>query len=289
MKIFLLFFICMGVHFSFGKEKAEEMDSTEMDTTEAGGLSCSDCAQPVLGDNMTDICLALIKSPVCKDVPKEKQIQCNATEGSPMGDVGNYIWGCLKFTIGETLSAIWDLLKFAWAHTDSTVREETAHQASQAMDSVKLYLSTEYEKAYEEAGPPKAVRAAMAVAGSLGVLLYNSIVDKFAKDIQEWPCFNQQAKAGKVCEYILYLAGGSYGATKIVKILLDHKNAKKVEAQIANWYRLRREVKVELNANAKLADWEAKKSEAQIADWEAQIAEREARALVSGRLEAKKI
>ena len=215
----------------------DEKTAQSMDDSEAQAL-CFDIGPngcngitTLMGDGFSNICETLLQSPLCKDVPDDKKKDCSGNDSGVLQTPYNMIWGCLKYSVGEMLKAMWGLLKWVGSNmSDASAREETGDMASRAMDSVKLYLHSEYEKAYEDASfPGKSVKAAIAMGGSLAKLLYDSIANTLSEDVAEWSCLNTQGKSGKICGWLLALVPVGGGAVPLVKALSKLPAIKKLD------------------------------------------------------------
>ena len=227
----------------------DEETAQSMDDTEAQALAlCVDCGDmtALVGDDLSDLCEMLMKSPLCKDVPEDKKKDCSMNDGGIIKTPYDVIWGCLKYSIGEILKAMWGLMKWVWGNiTDTNTREETGDMAARAMESAKLYLHSEYEKAYEDSSfPGRSAKAVMATGASLTKLLYDSIVDTLSEDVAEWSCLNTQGKSGKICGWLLALSGGAAGAGPLVQALGKLPIIKHVPAKFKKWKSDRRERKI---------------------------------------------
>ena len=213
----------------------------DIDDTEAKALCIGCVSAPIMKDKSETrrrgdaVCEFLLASPLCRHVPEDKKSKCDYrdTGFSP----AHSIWGCLKYSIGDMIKGVWDMLKWIWSNlTDSEAREETSDMAGRAMDSMKLYLNAEYEKAYEEASPPaKKMKAMAGVTGSLGEFLYDSISGMLEEDINEWDCLSTQAQAGKICGWLLAAAGFTAGGGMMLPALLPRILPKLEKALPKNW------------------------------------------------------
>lgn len=95
-------------------------------------------------------------------------------------------------------------MKFAWENTVSTEARASSKEASaQFMNASKLYLHTEYQKAYAKASDPfKEVKALSSMGGSIGSLVVNKISDYVASEYEEFGCLNSKAKSTMLCGII---------------------------------------------------------------------------------------
>jgi len=71
------------------------------------------------------------------------------------------------------------------------------------MNSTKLYLHTEYQKAYSKTSIPfRATKAATAMGGKIANVLVNMITDYAKKQYQQLDCLNEEARSKHICEII---------------------------------------------------------------------------------------
>ena len=183
------------------------------------------------------VCESLIQSDVCKNVPKEKLKQCDKIDGRiSVKDAGigmkDSIWGCLKYSAGEALKAIWEAMEWVGANlTQKEAREKTGEAKDKALASVKLYLNTEYQKAHSKSSPPgRKMKAVVKVSGVISQLMFNMIADAISTDIKEWKCLNTQGKAGKVCEYLLWAVGSGYTIKQILNMAVRFKLKRRLKS-----------------------------------------------------------
>ncbi|MCY4321618.1 MAG: hypothetical protein OXC37_04375, partial [Bdellovibrionaceae bacterium] len=209
--------------------------------TEAGALCLyGSCVEP-MDENYKSICHALVNSPLCKDVKEDKLISCESNQGkflSLASNVGNSIWGCLRYSVGELLAIIWRLMKWVTGHVFEDSRQNTADMAGYATDSVKLYLHSEYEKAYKLAKEPgRKAKALGAVASSIGKMMYYSMEDLVREDVSEWSCLNAKGKSGKVCAWALTVISGGILVRSFVKKIMNQtaKQSVKTTAKLVGF------------------------------------------------------
>ena len=207
-------------------DSAEEIEnSIQAKETEAGALCLGgQCDQPSPIPNQS-VCEALVNSELCQSVPEEERKSCGKEGDAISGRTGQSIWGCLDYTVGEMIRFIWSALKWAGSNiVSSEARKKTGEATDKALASAKLYLNTEYEKAYQASAPSsipgkRASTAVMKTAGAVGKLLYDLAVDTVSSDIEEWECFNAKARGGKICRYLAGLIGAGYTGAKLFQML----------------------------------------------------------------------
>ena len=197
-------------------QKKVEDHSQPQNQTEAGALCLDNKCGLGLSSQAQNICESLINSPLCEGIDEKLKKQC-PDQDNAIVDFGQAVWGCLRYSVWEMLTAVWEIMK--WIGRYAVGDDETHQQAEKALSSVKLYLNTEYQKAHDKASPPrKSVKAAMAVSGVLAKLLYQSIEDMISQDIEQWPCLNTQGKSAKVCDYLMMLGGTGISAWQMIKL-----------------------------------------------------------------------
>lgn len=204
------------------------LDDLAKDTKTEAGLICSTAECRELSEKLglqqalpyREICQSLLKSDLCKKVPKEKLIKCDK-KTTAYRSTTDSIWGCVKYSIGEMLAAMWGIMKWAKANVvSSDERAKTKLHASKALDSTKLYLNTEYEKAYDQAKEPgRGVKATLALSAVFSKLLYDTVAKAISQDIEEWDCLSQEAQAGMVCNYMIYAVGAGYSVKQIFNMV----------------------------------------------------------------------
>ena len=162
-----------------------------------------------LDKQMVDICNVVLKSPICKDIPKEKQLNCKELSNQPK--ISAWEWeflkGCTKGVLNSIknfLRFMWEIMRWAWKNaTSSEQRSKTAQQVNEYSNSIKLYLNTEYEKAYDKTSPPfRSVKALKSMAGSLADLVIRTITDLLSQKYQEMGCLNTEAKSEMLCQFL---------------------------------------------------------------------------------------
>ena len=157
--------------------------------------------------NVRRLCqTGFIASNICESVPPEDRIDCSVREDSLD------IWGArLAWGPGGCLEGIfkapWELLKFVWGvlkwvGSKVIAPVNSGKEAAEALNSVKLYLATEYDKAYDQARPPgRALKAAKSLSGALIKTLFSKIGSYLGRTYKEFGCFNVRAKAKKICGF----------------------------------------------------------------------------------------
>ncbi len=163
-------------------------------------------------NNLTDICEAVIASPICQNVEEDKKMNCQTmTERRSLFGSAVNIWHFLRGCSEGVFSSVQALLGFIWDQTksivghisSSEVRAETYQQASEYLEGVNLYLHTEYSKAYQEASLPfRETNALMRMSMSISKQLLSRVMELISQKYQEIGCLNFEAKSKTVCQFI---------------------------------------------------------------------------------------
>ena len=114
---------------------------------------------------------------------------------------------------------IWDVMKWVWnSATDPASLGGKFENASEYIKSAKLYLLTEYEKAYAKQSPPfQTIKALRSMGGSVGKLIYNNITEALSQKYQSLGCLSSEAKSAAVCEFIGSIAVPPTGLLSVLK------------------------------------------------------------------------
>ena len=163
-----------------------------------------------LASNMQGVCEAVLASPVCSDVEEDRRLNCQTAGDHSFSSFALDFWhfakGCsggVLNSVKEFLGFIWDRMKWLWRNsTSSRARSETYDQASEYIDSINLYLHTEYDKAYSDVSPPLRKTKALARMGmSISKQLLDTVMELMSQQYQELGCLNFEAKSQVVCEF----------------------------------------------------------------------------------------
>lgn len=162
--------------------------------------------QPVV-NSLSSMCEVVIKSEICLDVPQKDLLNCNQLQSSFLSNQWDFITGCAKGvfnSVADTLNFFWEVMKFAWENSvSSKARGETIEASAEFLNSTKLYLHTEYQKAYAKASPPfKELKALSEMGATIGSLVFNKISDYVASEYEEFGCLNNEAKSAALCGVI---------------------------------------------------------------------------------------
>ena len=201
LQIFLLFFTTTIIQVSF----ATDVPQIETSTEAGFCFECKTKNKNSFSPIASTLCEMEMKEDACKKIPSEDLKDCKNLYGDikGAGDVVSLIGRC---AVGFFDSAI-DLLKFTWLALkttwDKTIHpSETYQESLEHAESVKLYLSTEYDRAYDKATFPKKVKAGLAVASSILQKIYNSVEEHIYQTYKEFKCLNTKAKSQMMCHLI---------------------------------------------------------------------------------------
>ncbi len=215
---------------------------------------CVDCVSSQLGTakgTYVKTCQLMLSVPECKDIPKEKKIDCTKSEEKLEVTSWNVITGCGGGVV-DSVVGIFNLLKSGsiWIYENAkggTILEKTGRQ----FNSLTNYFSVEFEKELkivkeEDARafntprgqqPPRGqtprgqtARAAAALAVYLSV----DLLEYAAKSIKEtdarFSCYNLKTATTKVCKLLTDL-GIPVGIFVKVRGAVAKKAAKKAAAK----------------------------------------------------------
>lgn len=156
---------------------------------------------------ISEVCNVVLSSSICKNIPEDQRLNCLTIKDNPQVDVFDFLKGCAKGvfnSIASFLDFIWEVTKwFGLNIIDSEKRSETIKQATEYTEIVKLYLHTEFQKAYDETSSPfRTVKALKLMGGSIADLILKSITDLISQKYQEFGCLNFEAKSQMICQLV---------------------------------------------------------------------------------------
>ena len=211
ISIFLLFSFFVNTAFAEKKvssnefvEKlisAGELSEHNVTTISAFNASCTEV--PLVKSttaNLQTFCDVVLSSKICKDVKKKDLLDCKKL-GEPPGNFSSTLDDCV---VGALIGGIdfflfiWDILKSIW--NGAKHPEKTYQEASEFVEFVKLYLTSEYDKAYNRGAPPSKAKAVAAVSGNIIGMLVKGIKEYAQETYQEFGCLHVEAQMEKFCE-----------------------------------------------------------------------------------------
>ena len=160
-----------------------------------------------VSNSMKQMCQVVVKDKMCESVPQKDRLNCNALNNLAVVNQWDFIVGCAKGafnSVKDTLSFFWEIMKWAWNNaTSSEARSKSSGATTEFMNSAKLFLHTEYNKAHARAKPPfQDVKAISAMGASIGKLIMGKLSDFAAQQYQQLGCMNFQAKSKYMCKIV---------------------------------------------------------------------------------------
>ena len=229
LNIFLIF-IFSNIAFSEEVVSSSELVERLKNTGELGMFDApiidvfnASCSESVtlssINTGMKAFCETVTSSEICKNVEKKDLLNCDRPDESKEFDTFDFITGCatgLFDGVKAILKFMWDVLKWVW--DKGTHPKESYQEASEVTESLKLYLSTEFDKAYDKASPPfRRTKAAGAITGKVTDMLFTAIQDFMYKEYQEFGCLNFKAQTHAMCKVAAELLVPPYMALKLLK------------------------------------------------------------------------
>ena len=171
--------------------------------------------------NMQNLCESLLSTKICQSVPSEKRMSCQELQSSPdQLDLWTYLVGCtngLLDSVESVTQFISDLVEWSWGNvTSDELRSKNIQGANEHIQVVKLYLRTEYAKAYAKQEPPfKKLKALQAMGGSLSRLVVHHLTEQLSQKVHSFPCYKKEFRSQIICKYIGEVFA-SVGSGKVV-------------------------------------------------------------------------
>lgn len=157
--------------------------------------------------NMSDICQAILEGSICKNIEEERRLNCVKVETSPPLDAWHLLSGCVQGTfsaIENFLSFVWSVMK--WISNPVKAAKdvgEATHQVGEYMNIVRLYLHTEFEKAYDQASfPGKTIQALRLMGGTIAQLILDQVTELISQKYQELDCLNLESRSKVICKFV---------------------------------------------------------------------------------------
>lgn len=167
---------------------------------------CSDQSVHIrANEGIERICEVVKSSDVCQSIPQDDRLNCDELRAGAKRNPFEFLQGC---TTGLFDSAT-EMLSFAMQALETIFHavfnpidttSETITETTEYFRSTKLYLTNEFDKAYEEASPPfRRTKAAGQMLYSISSLLINNIQQFLTNHYQEFGCLNFRARMEAVC------------------------------------------------------------------------------------------
>jgi len=149
--------------------------------------------------NLKNICEVVVKSDFCSNVPKDKLIDCSKIQNEPLVSKWEFYLGCTKGVFKsakDILGFLWDVLKAVYNY------DETYEKAGDYFEVTKLYLHTEYEKAYARtSGPFRTVKAIYELDDAISTIILDRLSSLIAEKYPTYGCYSFEAKSEMVCRF----------------------------------------------------------------------------------------
>jgi ppGpp synthetase/RelA/SpoT-type nucleotidyltranferase len=239
----LLLCILFFVQTSFAREYIEPALIPTVDTYE---LICEKSGiKPVVSpENVQNMCKVVVASEYCEKVPIQDRIDCDNLKNYYYEDKLEFFMGCTKgaFKSGK------DFLNFVWRALKAITVDagDTWSDAKDYYSISKLYLYTEYEKAYANtSGDNRFWKALYEMDENFSRGVISTVVDFIETMIKEkypsYGCYNYEAKSEMVCHltgnivippaaFFAALKFGPKAYAKFGKFLGQLKVARQLEA-----------------------------------------------------------
>lgn len=172
---------------------------------------------PVSEEKLQELCQAAVQKGVCSTVPPEDMRSCTEPDTEVMSG-----WDVLRNCGTGVVKSVKDMLAFlAEAATFSWDMLTHGKKYDESIDfavSMRLFIITEYDKAYQNASEPKAMLAAAAVSGKVMTQLMRKLTQAFENSSSRFSCLNSHARTKKVCETMTTLLVPPAGFFAFLKI-----------------------------------------------------------------------
>ena len=204
---------------------------------------CEEEGVPATGVTLKQMCEVVTKSELCAKIEKGDMLQCSTLDRNIISSHAINKWdmlvGCTKGafnSVVDTLKFFWDVMAWAWENsTSSEARGKTSAGVSQISNATKLYLHTEYQKAYAKASPPmQDVKAIMSMNQVIGKMVFDKIVGFLEEQSAEFGCLNEEAKTKRICKVAGDILIPPSGALALIKY--GPKGLKQIP-KFANYFR----------------------------------------------------
>ena len=190
--------LCGMVFFSQGQEPS----SLSPDCKSIGPCASVFQAGESTARDIHALCESVINQDICQGVPEKYRFQCGGEQELKPTDPLAFFKSCgvgFYESGADILAFLWGVMKYA-LHPPELVRGMARGWESEAAQSARLYLSSEYEKALNEAtGPAKSVKALGSVSGAVFGQLFDAIYDFLYREVEEFKCMNMAGRMNTVC------------------------------------------------------------------------------------------
>lgn len=196
--------IISGDAFISSLEESDQIGFFDKPAADIFLSQCNSLQKPALDNEIKMFCDVVVHSDVCQEVKEEDLMNCSDIKASRDFDVIKFFKGCttgLFDSVKELIAFVWDVMK--WVGNAVYNYKDTYREGAENLDSVKLYLVTEYDKAYEDASgisPVRSLKAANAVASTIAGMLFKGVQDYLHQEYEQFGCMNFEARTRSVCK-----------------------------------------------------------------------------------------
>ncbi len=161
-----------------------------------------------LDEQMRHFCEVVTKSDACREVPPTDLLRCDRPRARAVQSGVDFLRGCgtgIFNSVRDMLSFLGQAAQFIWENiTDLRGARERGSRALDAglqfANSIRLYIYTEYDKAYQGASFPRALNAASAVSRQLMTFLVSKLSDMVKEGYTQFGCLNTEASTRRICQ-----------------------------------------------------------------------------------------
>jgi len=187
-----------------------DQPSIDLFKTEASKcVQCFENSRTHFKDALQLMCEIITKSEVCQVVEQDDLMNCtkwktDRQDFSAIDLVSKCSSGVWESAVG-LFQFIWKALK--WTFEKSTHPIQTYQEASEMMDFVKLYVATEFDKAYDREKIKDDsfgldMRATMALGTQIMQDVLNPILKYLEKEYDQFACLNHKARTEAICNMV---------------------------------------------------------------------------------------
>ncbi len=144
------------------------------------------------------ICEVVVKSPVCEGVRKGAVLECDKLDDN-LRSGPNSIFGCLAGLFDGSMDIIKFIGQLIWWAVNPF---DTASATSEYLEGAKAYVLAEWQRADAEVTgwEYRPLKVASQFTGAITKLIYDTLVNFWAKEKREFGCLNRKARWGLVCQ-----------------------------------------------------------------------------------------
>ena len=213
ISLFLLTHIVLNI--SFGKDSDIDREGGISDPFLLGTIYtykkvCDvDPSNIVLPEHLEAICNIVIKSDVCKELEEENLLKCDEISHKPQLNLWEYYKGCAK-GVGDFFQGffefVWIIIETIRKGIKTNGLQDGNNPLGEYFNGFKLYIHSEYEKAYAKTSPPlRKVKAASLMTTSLSKQLLDMVLQWLQEKNDQAGCLNFEARTRMTCNLLAEL------------------------------------------------------------------------------------